>query len=52
MLYERGAIDRGQPFDQFKAGSLINPRARTVPQGEDFSTWIRRGLPGMAGGVP
>jgi hypothetical protein len=47
MLYERGSIDTGLPFDELKRRSYINPRAQALPESVDFSSGIREGLPGM-----
>jgi hypothetical protein len=45
LLYQRGFIDRSLPFDQLKARSLINSRARVADASPDFSKLIRTGLP-------
>jgi hypothetical protein len=45
LLYEKGAINRDAPFAEFKQRSYINPKARTVAPGGDFSGAIREGLP-------
>jgi hypothetical protein len=41
MAYERGSLDQSLPFDQLKAGSLINKRAREADQDTAFSRRIR-----------
>jgi hypothetical protein len=45
LLYERGALDTSMPFAELKAASHINERARSAPEGGDFSAAIRAGLP-------
>ena len=45
LLYRRGTIDSSRPFEELKAMSYINPRARAVKVGEDYSAIIRQGLP-------
>jgi hypothetical protein len=45
LLYERGELDRTRPFAELKAMSYINERALAIKPGEDFSAWIREGLP-------
>jgi hypothetical protein len=45
LLYERGFIDRSLPFDELKARSLINPRAKAAGSSPNFSELIRIGLP-------
>ena len=45
LLYERGFIDRSLPFDELKARSLINPRAKAAGVSPNFSELIRIGLP-------
>ena len=45
FLYQRGLLDRSRPFEELKATSHINGRARQVAEGDDFSTRIREGLP-------
>lgn len=47
MLYERGALYDGLPFAELKRRSYINPVARALPPGSDYSTGIRQDLPGM-----
>jgi hypothetical protein len=44
MLYNRGMIDTSLPFEELKARSYVNDRAKAgaVP---DFSRRIREGLP-------
>ncbi len=45
LLYERGFVDRRLPFNELKARSLINSRAKAAAQSPDFSDLIRVGLP-------
>jgi hypothetical protein len=45
LLYQRGFIDRSLPFDELKARSLINPRAKAAGLSPNFSELIRIGLP-------
>jgi hypothetical protein len=47
LLYERGRLDRSMPFPELKKVSLINQKARAADGDPNFSTLIRRGLPGM-----
>ena len=46
LLYERGYVDQGFPFDELKRRSYINPRAKAAGNTPDFSQRIREGLPG------
>jgi len=45
LLQRRGTIDSSRPFAELKEMSYINPRARAVRAGEDYSAIIREGLP-------
>ena len=45
LLYERGSLDASRPFDELRAMSRINDRARAAGAAEDFSARIRDGLP-------
>ena len=45
LLYERGRLDTELPFAELKQRSYIDERARTVPDGADFASAIRVGLP-------
>jgi uncharacterized protein DUF4105 len=47
MAYERGSLDQSLPFDQLKRASWICDKARAADQDPDFSSRIRRGLPGI-----
>jgi hypothetical protein len=49
LIYERGAVDRSLPLAELTARSLVNARALTAGDGEDFSQRIREGVPGMQG---
>jgi len=49
FLYERGAVDRSLPFEQLRAASAISEKARLYRDDPEFSTKIRRSLPGMGG---
>ena len=50
LLYTRGELDRSLPFEELRARSHINERARRIGDDEDFSSKIREGLPGMLAG--
>ena len=45
MLYERGRIDTRLPFDELRAKSHINARAKALDRDPGFSQGIREGLP-------
>lgn len=45
LLYERGSFDTSMPFEELKAASRINERARAAGESDDFSAAIRAGLP-------
>ena len=45
MLYERGSIDTRLPFEELRAKSHINARAKALDQDPTFSQGIREGLP-------
>jgi hypothetical protein len=45
MLYERGSIDTRLPFEELRAKSHINARAKALDQDPAFSQGIREGLP-------
>ena len=45
--YEVGSLDHSLPFDQLKARSLINDRAKAAGDDPAFSARIREGLPGF-----
>jgi hypothetical protein len=47
MLYEHGTVVTNLPFAELKKISNINARARMADQAADFSSQIRRGLPGF-----
>jgi hypothetical protein len=47
-VYEQGRLDRSLPFPELQRRSLINSRAQSADQAEDFSRRIREELPGMA----
>jgi hypothetical protein len=47
MAYDRKALDQTLPFDQLKARSLINNRAKAADRDPDFSKRIRESLPGF-----
>ncbi len=47
LMYERASIDTSLPFAELKERSLINAKARAIPNDEDFSKHIREGLPGI-----
>lgn len=48
MLYERGAINTSLPFQELKALSFINTRAKGLDKSPDFSRMIRIGFPAGA----
>lgn len=48
MAYERKSLHQGLPFEQLKARSLINDRAKAVDNDAAFSELIREQLPGTA----
>jgi hypothetical protein len=45
--HERGVLDRSMPFEELKARSHINAVAKKVTDLSEFSSEIRRGLPGF-----
>ena len=47
LIYERGSIDTSLPLAELKARSLINAKAKSVPNDSQFSKNIRDNLPGM-----
>ena len=47
MLYERKVVDTSLPFEELKRRVHINERAVQWDGYEDFSGYIRQGLPGM-----
>jgi Domain of unknown function (DUF4105) len=47
LVYERGGLDQSLPFEKLRQRSLINGRAQTAIDSEDFSQLIRHGLIGM-----
>jgi hypothetical protein len=49
--YQRGSIDTSLPFDELKARSYINERAKATDGVSDFSARIREGLPGRRGAI-
>jgi hypothetical protein len=49
MAYERKTLDQTLPFEQLKARSLINERAREADNDPAFPQRIRETLPGIAG---
>ena len=49
LLYERGQIDTSLPLVDLRALSNITERAKSTDDSTDFSTRIRRGLPGISG---
>ncbi len=44
MAYENGALDQRLPFEQLKARSLINERAKAAGDSPQFSRLIRAGM--------
>jgi hypothetical protein len=48
LLYERGQIDTGLPFEDLRARSNITERAKAAGDSPDFSARIRQGLPGIS----
>jgi len=51
MAYERKSLDQSLSFEQLKARSLINDRAKAADQDPTFSKRIREQLPGIADSV-
>ena len=49
MAYENGLLNQSLAFETLKLKSIINKRARTLDQHQDFSIQIRQELPGMGG---
>ncbi len=47
LIYERGAVDTTLPQPELQARCLVNDRAKTAGDDEDFSRRIRVGLPGI-----
>lgn len=53
MAYQRKSLDQSLPFEQLKARSLINDRAKAADQDSAFSKRIREQLPGIGRvGIP
>ncbi len=48
LLYDRGLIDTSLPFEELKARSYLNNRAKAAGAVPDFSRRIREGLPPRA----
>ncbi|MGH2396683.1 MAG: DUF4105 domain-containing protein [bacterium] len=46
-LYEQGRLHRSLPFPELQRRSLINSRAQSASQAQDFSRRIREDLPDM-----
>ena len=47
LVYERGGLHQSLPFEELRARSLINGKARNADGATDFSERIRSGLPGL-----
>ena len=47
MLYDRGAVDTTIPFENLKKQAHINSNALEWNDNQDFSNFIRQGLPGI-----
>jgi hypothetical protein len=45
MLYERGVVDTRLPFEQLRAASNVDARAKAADQDPAFSARIREGVP-------
>jgi hypothetical protein len=45
LMYERGNVDTSLPFEELRARSLVNARAKAADQDPAFSQKIREGLP-------
>jgi len=43
MIYYRGMVDRGLPFEELKRRSLVNERAQAAGKDPAFSRLIREG---------
>ena len=48
--YERGSLDRSLPFPELRAASRIDEKVAGTPLDADYSTRVRKGLPGSYGG--
>lgn len=46
-VYELGGLETSLPFDELRAKSHVNPKARAIGDAPDFSARLREGLPGM-----
>ena len=44
--YATGALDTSLPFDELRARSVVNERARAAGDSPRFSSLIRTGIPG------
>jgi len=45
LMYERGTVDTRLPFEELRARSLVNAKAKAADHDPAFSDWIREGLP-------
>jgi hypothetical protein len=45
--YELGGLDNTLPFDELKAKSYVNSKARAIGDTPDFSAKLREGMPGI-----
>ena len=45
LLYQRGTLYTGMPFEELNAVSNIDARGKAAGQGPELSTRIREGLP-------
>jgi hypothetical protein len=46
--YETGALDTSVSFQELRARSIVNDRARAAGDSPDFSARIREGVPGIS----
>ena len=44
-MYERGNVDTSLPFEELRARSLVDAKAKAADQDPAFSQRIREGLP-------
>jgi hypothetical protein len=44
--YEKGRLDTSLPFEELREKSRVSARSKAMPEGANYSEWIREGLPG------
>ena len=47
LVYDRGGLHKGLPFEELRTRSLINRKAKSADGASDFSRRIRKDLPGI-----